>query len=60
MEATVKKSNDKTVVIKNLFVVDEIRLSKLDKDQSFDLFKRGFMGAIYAHLISLANFSRLA
>ncbi|SMP07414.1 SapC protein [Desulfurobacterium pacificum] len=60
MEATVKKGNDKTVVIKNLFVVDEVRLSKLNKEQVFDLFKKGFMGAVYAHLISLANFSKLA
>ena len=60
IEATVKLPDNKTFIIKNLFVVNEEKLKKLKEKDVMDLFSKGFLGWIYAHLISLNNFVRVA
>ena len=41
-------------------MVDEKALLELDDEKALDLFRRGFLGWIYGHLYSLANFRVLA
>ncbi|MGM0594252.1 MAG: SapC family protein [Pseudomonadota bacterium] len=45
--------------IRDAQVVDEERLAKLEDEQVLALHKEGFLGWIYAHLISLGNTTRL-
>lgn len=40
-------------------VVDEKRLRELDKDTVDDLFRKGWLSLIYAHLLSLGNLGKL-
>ena len=40
-------------------VIDENRLRALDKDTVDDLFRKGWLALIYAHLLSLGNLGRL-
>jgi hypothetical protein len=46
--------------IRDMLVVDEKKLAKLADDKAIDLFRKGLLGAIYAHLISLQNFAAVA
>ena len=59
IEATVKTETGNTVVIKNLYGVEERRLNQLKPEDVDRLFRRGFLGAIYAHLMSLSNLGRI-
>ena len=43
----------------SLYIVDEAKFQKLGKDKVFDLFTKGFLGWVYAHLMSLSNMSQL-
>lgn len=47
-------------VLDGLWVVDEAKLNALDDAKALELLRSGFMGLIYAHLLSLNNVSRLA
>ena len=42
-----------------MYRVDEKKMEFLNASQSKNLIKKGVMGRIYAHLISLDNFARL-
>ncbi|MDO9402770.1 MAG: SapC family protein [Polaromonas sp.] len=46
--------------LEGAWVVDEAKLNALDDAKLLDLVKTGYMGWIYAHLMSLNNLSRLA
>ncbi|WP_456399487.1 SapC family protein [Persephonella sp.] len=59
IEATIKTPDNRTFVMKNLFAVDEQKLRNLKDEDVLDLFRSGFLGWIYAHLISLNNFARI-
>lgn len=43
----------------SLYIVDEAKFQKLGKDKVFGLFTKGFLGWVYAHLMSLSNMSQL-
>ena len=45
--------------LKGLKMVDEKALVGLDDDKALDLFRKGYLGWIYGHLISLPNFKVL-
>lgn len=45
--------------LEGLLIVDESKLSELSAEVIHQLQQAGFMGWIYAHLISLSNFARL-
>jgi hypothetical protein len=45
--------------LEGLLIVDESKLSELSAEVIHQLQQQGFMGWIYAHLISLSNFARL-
>ena len=49
-----------SLVVNGLEVVAEDRLQALSKDQVYSLFDKGMLLAVYAHLVSQANFARLA
>ena len=59
IEATVKSKDGKIVVIKNLLAVDEDKFHRLSDEKVVDLFRKGYLGAVQAHLMSLTNFSRI-
>ncbi|ACO03311.1 MAG TPA: hypothetical protein DEP48_01190 [Persephonella sp.] len=59
IEATIKTPDNRTFVMKNLLAVDEKKLRELEDKEVLDLFRSGFLGWIYAHLISLNNFARI-
>ncbi|WP_457624682.1 SapC family protein [Persephonella sp.] len=59
IEATIKTPHNRTFVMKNLLAVDEEKLRKLEDKEVLQLFRTGFLGWIYAHLISLNNFARI-
>ncbi|MCC2616441.1 SapC family protein [Aestuariibacter halophilus] len=46
--------------VTGMFVISEERLNKLDDDKIIELRKAGFLGAVYAHLLSLGQINRLA
>lgn len=46
-------------VVNDFLAVDEERLKKLEDEQILELQREGFLGAIYAHLISLGSANRL-
>ncbi|MDO8299945.1 SapC family protein [Lacisediminimonas sp.] len=46
--------------LEGLWVVDETRLAGLSDEQGLSLLRSGYLGWIYAHLLSLGNVARLA
>ena len=46
--------------LKGLWVVDEEKLRGIDDARVVELFRNGYMGWVFAHLLSLANVDRLA
>lgn len=51
---------DDRVNLNGLYVIDEEKLMALPEDKFMDLKKRGFLPAIYAHMISINQIGRLA
>jgi hypothetical protein len=51
--------NGQNFSVKGFLAVDEEKLAQLDDEAIISLFKRGYLGLIYAHLASLRNLSRL-
>jgi hypothetical protein len=47
-------------VLEGLWIVDEEKLRAIDDARIVELFRNGYMGWIYAHLLSLGNVRRLA
>ncbi|MDU9416244.1 SapC family protein [Pseudomonas sp. zfem005] len=52
-------SNGESFVLSDFLAVDEERFLALSDDKVLDLHKSGFLGWIYAHLISLGNANQL-
>ncbi|EGF32746.1 Peptide transport system permease protein sapC [Oxalobacteraceae bacterium IMCC9480] len=50
----------KKQTLEGLWVVDEAKLNALDDASTLELVRSGYMGWIYAHLLSLSNVARLA
>jgi hypothetical protein len=50
----------KKQTLEGLWVVDEAKLNALDDASTLELVRCGYMGWIYAHLLSLSNVARLA
>ncbi len=59
MTAKFEVASGENFLFNNLFIVDESKFNKLGKDKVYDLFTKGWMGWIYAHLMSLSNMSHL-
>ncbi len=51
--------NTSSAVMHGLLALDEHKLNALPDDQILDLRRQGFLGPLYAHLISLASVDRL-
>lgn len=47
-------------VVEGLWIVDEDKLRGIDDARAVELFRNGYLGWIYAHLLSLGNVRRLA
>ena len=47
-------------LLEGLWIVDEQKLRGIDDARIVEIFKNGYMGWIYAHLLSLGNVRRLA
>ena len=47
-------------LLEGLWIVDEQKLRGIDDQRVVELFKNGYLGWIYAHLLSLGNVRRLA
>lgn len=47
-------------VVEGLWVVDEAKLRGIDDSRIVEIFRNGYMGWVYAHLLSLGNVRRLA
>jgi hypothetical protein len=56
---TVERQGGKQT-LEGLWVVDEAKLNALDDAKTLELVRNGYMGWIYAHLLSLRNVARLA
>ena len=56
---TIERQGSKQT-LEGFWVVDETRLNALDDSALLELVRNGYMGPIYAHLLSLANIPRLA
>jgi hypothetical protein len=46
-------------LFEHLFIINEVKLLQLPSDKVAELFSKGWLGWIYAHLISLTNMSQL-
>lgn len=55
---TIERQGSKQT-LEGFWVIDEARLNALDDAALLELVRGGFMGAIYAHLLSLANIPRM-
>ncbi len=65
VDANINLPGGKTYVIKNLLAIDEEKLLTLEDNRLLSLIKgkeerRGYLGWIYAHILSLRNFDRIA
>lgn len=56
----VKDPAGRTFAMQDFRVVDENKLKALDNDVLGELHRAGYLGCIYAHLVSLGNVTRLA
>ena len=46
-------------LFEHLFIINEVKLLQLPSEKVMELFSKGWLGWIYAHLISLTNMSQL-
>lgn len=60
MDANVKLKNGADLVLREFLIVDEDKLGRLSDSDVLDLFRKGYLPLIYAHLSSLKNISKLA
>lgn len=54
------KKGDKTMALDGLYVVVESRITELKANQIKRLAEKGYLGWVYAHLLSMRNVQRLA
>lgn len=59
MDATFELNDGRKFVLQGFLVVDEEKLARLGDVAVLDLFRKGYLGLIYAHLASIGNISRL-
>ncbi len=64
VDANIKSADGKSYVMKNLLVIDETKMLKLEDKQLLSLTKmnnnqRGYIAWIYAHIFSLNNFVKV-
>ncbi|WXL26199.1 SapC family protein [Ectopseudomonas mendocina] len=52
-------TSGESFLLRDFHAVDEARFAELSDEQILDLHKRGFLGWIYAHLMSLGNANQL-
>lgn len=55
----IRKADGKQINLQGMFVVDENKLRELSDEDALGLFRTGGMAAIYAHLMSVRNLTRL-
>jgi hypothetical protein len=60
MNARVTREDDSSVVLGQFISVDEDALMKLTSAATDELFRAGYLGWVYAHLISLDLFPEIA
>ncbi len=58
-EIHARDTANQQLALRGFFAVDEAKLNAISDAQALDLYRQGFLGLIYAHLISLGNISRL-
>jgi hypothetical protein len=62
MEMTAKfeiAQSGENFLFNQLYIINEAKLIQLPADKVMELFTKGWLGWVYAHLISLTNFSQL-
>ncbi|MDO8812263.1 MAG: SapC family protein [Gallionella sp.] len=59
ISAKAELAGGKSYLLNGVSIIDEQKLLKLKQEDVFELFQSGYMGWIYAHLMSLSNMSRL-
>ena len=59
IDANVQLNDGRQFQLQGLLVVDENRLARLGDVAVLDLFRKGYLGLIYAHLASIKNLGRL-
>ncbi len=58
-EIRARDGANQPLTLRGFFAVDEAKLNALSDAQITDLYRQGFLGLIFAHLISLGNIARL-
>jgi hypothetical protein len=58
-EIRARDAANQPLALRGFFAIDEAKLNALGDSQVMELYRQGFLGLIYAHLISLGNISRL-
>lgn len=59
ISAKAELAGGKSYLLNGVSIIDEQKLLKLKQKDAYELFQSGYMGWIYAHLMSLSNMSRL-
>ncbi|MDZ4202558.1 MAG: SapC family protein [Gallionella sp.] len=59
MSAKAELAGGENYLLNGITIIDEQKLLKLKQKDAYDLFQSGYMGWIYAHLMSLSNLSRV-
>ena len=59
MAAKFEVAGGKQFLFDHLFVINEQKLMQLPQKKVYDLFSKGWLGWVYAHLMSLSNMSML-
>lgn len=59
LDANIQMHDGPQFRIQGLLIIDETSLAKLEDAVILDLFRKGYLGLIYAHLASVKNLSRL-
>ncbi len=59
LDANIQLNDGATFQLQGLLIVDENRLARLGDTAVLELFRKDYLGLIYAHLASIKNLSRL-
>jgi hypothetical protein len=58
-EIHARDTANQPLALRGFFAVDEAKLNALNDNQISELYRQGFLGLVFAHLISLGNIARL-
>jgi hypothetical protein len=58
-EIHARDTANQPLALRGFFAVDEAKLKALNDNQISELYRQGFLGLVFAHLISLGNIARL-